>query len=92
MPGWTPVPLRVTLSTLEAALLGIFSLPLSGPVTLGLKVTSTAQLAPGATLADEQVSALMAKSPVIVTPPTSSGRLPVLVTLTVWAALAEPKT
>ena len=61
----TPVPLRVTVCVLPATppLLSVkISEALKVPVPGGVNVTLTAQVLLGATVAPEQVSALMAKS------------------------------
>ena len=51
-----PVPVSGTWSGLDTALLTIVSVPLSAPLTDGVKVTPIVHVALGATGAPEQVS------------------------------------
>jgi hypothetical protein len=91
-----PVPLRATLCGLFAALSVIVRLAVLFPLAVGLKVTLSAQLPLGITVAPVQVSALLAKSPafVPVSPTLAIVRfpLPLLVTVSVWAALVVPSS
>ena len=88
-----PVPLRLTVCGLLAALSMIESVAVRLPVA-EVKVTLTAQVALGSTVAPEQVSALLAKSPafapLIVTVEIVRLALPVLVTVSAWGALVVP--
>ena len=60
----TPLPVRETLSGLEAASEGMEAEPVFGPTESGEKVTLKVQVADGAIVALEQVSLLRLKSPV----------------------------
>jgi hypothetical protein len=51
--GVLPVPVRLTVWGLVKALSVNFSVPLSAPITDGVKVTPTVQVAPAATLAPQ---------------------------------------
>jgi hypothetical protein len=86
-----PVPLRLTVCGLLAALSLIESVAVRLPVAEGLKVTLTAQVPLGITVAPVQVSALLAKSlafvPPIVTVEMLRLPVPVLVTVSAWAGL-----
>jgi len=79
-----PVPLRLTVCGLFAALSLIESVAVRLPVPEGVKVTLTVQLALGISAAPEQVSSLLAKSlafvPLIVTVEISRAVVPLLVT------------
>jgi hypothetical protein len=90
----TPTPDRVTACVLPAALVLLsvkVTVPLAAPVAAGVNVTLTVQVPLGVTVAPVQVSALLAKSLAFAPPSVAvvmvrlSG--PVLVTVTVWAAL-----
>ena len=89
-----PVPLRLTVCGLFAALSLIESVAARLPVAEGLKVTLTAQVPLGITVAPVQVSALLAKSlafvPPIVTVEMLRLPVPVLVTVSAWAGLVVP--
>jgi hypothetical protein len=89
--GAVPVPLKVTVCGLPLALSVKTSEALKLPVVAGVNVTLTAQVLPGVTVAPVQVSALLAKSLGFVPPRAAVEMLrllvPVLVTVTVWAAL-----
>jgi len=86
-----PIPVRLTVCGLFAALSLIESVAARLPVAEGVKVTLTAQVPSGITVAPEQVSALFAKSlafvPPIVTVDVVRLTVPVLVTVSVWVAL-----
>ena len=86
-----PVPLRLTVCGLPAALSAIVSVALLVPVAVGVKATLTVQLPLGATAEPQPVRA---KSPLLV-PDTvrllmPRGAAPTLVTVTLWGALAMP--
>jgi hypothetical protein len=90
--GWTPVPARLTVCGLFAALSAIVRLAVRLPVAVGVKVTLIVQLAPVATL-DPQLLAC-AKSPGFV-PATAieeivRATLPLLVSVTGCEALGVP--
>jgi hypothetical protein len=90
-----PMPLRLTVCGLWAALSMIESVAVRLPVAEGAKVTLTAQVPLGITEATEQVSALLAKSLAFV-PPTVTVEMvrlavPVLVTVSAWAGLVVLK-
>jgi hypothetical protein len=86
-----PIPIRLTVWGLFAALSLIESVAVRLPVAEGVKVTLTAQVPLGITAAPEQVLALCAKSlafvPPIVTAEMVRLPVPVLVTVSVWVAL-----
>jgi hypothetical protein len=85
-----PVPLRLTVCGLFAALSLIESDAVRLPVAPGVKVTLTVQVPLGVTVAPLQVSALTPKSlafvPPIVTVEMVRLAVPVLVTVSAWAA------
>jgi hypothetical protein len=89
-----PVPLRLTVCGLLAALSLMESVAVRLPAAEGLKVTLTAQVPLGITVAPEQVSAPLAKSlafvPPIVTVEMVRLPVPVLVTVSALAALVVP--
>jgi hypothetical protein len=89
-----PMPLRLTVCGLLAALSIIERVAVRLPVAEGVKVTLTAQVALGISVAPEQVSALLANAPafvpLIVTVEIVRLTLPVLVTVSAWAALVVP--
>jgi hypothetical protein len=89
-----PVPLRLTICGLFKALSVIVRLAALVPLAVGVKVTLTAQVALGITVAPVQVSALLAKSlafaPPIVAVEMVKFAVPLLVTVTPWPALAVP--
>jgi hypothetical protein len=91
-----PVPLRATLCGLFAALSVIVRLAVLVPLAVGVKVTLTAQLPFGITVAPVQVSALLPKSLafVPVSPTLVIVRFPdpVLVTVSVCAVLFVPSS
>jgi hypothetical protein len=87
----SPVPVKLTVCGLLEALSAKFSEALRLPVADGVNVTLTVQALLGATGAPVQASALLAKSlafvPPIVTVEIVRLAVPVLVTVSVWAAL-----
>jgi len=90
----TPAPVRSTLWGLPGALSGMLRKAERLPRAVGVKVTLMLQLLPGATLAPEQVSAALLKSPGAVPPsdtlPMVTGNDPVLVTAALWDELVVP--
>ena len=92
--GTIPVPLKLTVCGLLEALSVKFSEALRLPVADGVNVTLTVQVPLGITVAPVQVSALLAKSlafvPPIVTVEMVRLAVPVLVTVSAWAALVVP--
>jgi hypothetical protein len=86
-----PVPVKLTAWGLLEALLVKFSEALRLPVAEGVNVTLTVHVLLGVTVAPVQVSALLAKSlafvPPIVTVEMVRLAVPVLVTVSAWAAL-----
>jgi hypothetical protein len=91
-----PAPLRLTVCGLFAALSLIESVAVRRPVAEGVKVTLTAQVPLGITVAPVQVSALLAKSPAFVPPIVTVEMVrlpvPVLVTVTLCAALVVSRS
>src|SRR5208282_2720387 len=92
--GPPPVPPKFTVWVLPVTLLLLsvkVSVPLRAPVAAGVNVTLTVQVPLGVTVAPVQVSALLAKSLAFVPPTVIVEMLrlavPVLVTVSVWAAL-----
>jgi hypothetical protein len=93
--GIPPEPVRLTVCELGVALSAKLSEALKLPLAGGVNVTLTVQVLPelgvGASVAPEQVSALLAKLlafvPTSVTVEMVRGAVPVLVTVSVWAAL-----
>jgi hypothetical protein len=83
-----PVPLRDTVCGEPEALSVIVRLPLRVPPAVGANVTEMVQLAPTATL-DPQVL-VSAKSPEAAIDVMLRAVVPLLVSVTVWAALVEP--
>src|SRR5262249_53849661 len=84
-----PVPVKVTVCGLVGALSLILNVPVRTPIRVGVKVTPTLQLAPGATVVP-QVLPLMAKSPLMLILLILSVAAPVFVSLTTVAALLAP--
>jgi hypothetical protein len=89
--GLTPVPVRLTVCGLFEASSVKLSEAVRLPVADGVNVTLTVQVLLGFIVAREQVSALLAKSPASV-PPTVTveivrSAVPLLVTVSAWAAL-----
>jgi hypothetical protein len=86
-----PVPLKLTVCGLFAALSLIESVAVRLPVAEGVNVTLTVQVLLGMTVAPVQVSALLAKSLAFVPPSVTVEivrlAVPVLVTVSAWAAL-----
>jgi hypothetical protein len=85
--GATPVPLKGTLNWLPEILSVIVNSPLRVPVAVGVKVTAMVQFAPGVKLVTQVL--LCAKSPVTAMLGVKT-ELPLLVTLTLCAALVVP--
>ena len=89
--GAAPVPVKLTVCGLSEALSVKFSEALRLPIADGVNVTLTVQAPLGVTVAPVQVSALLAKSlafvPPIVTVEMVRLAVPVLVTVSAWAAL-----
>jgi hypothetical protein len=87
----TPVPVKFTVWGLPLALSVKFSEALRLPVENGVNLTLTAQVLLGVTVAPVQVSALLAKSlafvPAMMTVEMVRLAVPVLVTVSAWAAL-----
>ena len=87
----TPVPVRPNVCGLPLALSAKLSEALRIPIADGVNVTLTVQVPMGGTVAPVQVSALLAKSlafvPPIVTAEMVRLAVPVLVTVSAWAAL-----
>jgi hypothetical protein len=84
-----PVPERVTVCGLLGASSAIVTLPVRAPVTVGVNVTLITQVAAGATMPPltQVVPAANAKSPLIVTDERLRVAPPVLVSVTMLAAL-----
>jgi hypothetical protein len=92
--GAVPVPPKLTVWGLLAALSVKFSEALRPPVADGVNVTLTVQVPLGVTVAAVQVSALLAKSPTFM-PPTATVEMvrlavPLLVTVSVCGPLGAP--
>jgi hypothetical protein len=89
--GMVPVPLSATVCGLPEALSVKESEAVREPVAQGLKVTLTAQVPLGITVAPVQVSTLLEKSfasvPLSFTLAIVRFHIPLLVTVTLWAAL-----
>jgi hypothetical protein len=92
--GAVPLPLRDTVCGLPEALSVKVSVAEAAPVTVGLKVRPTTQVALGATLAPLQVLVATANSEAFAPPNTTveilSAMLPPLVTVSVIGALVVP--
>jgi len=86
-----PVPVKATVCGLFAASSLKVNVPLRTPITVGVKVTLTVQLLPGASVVP-QVLLLIAKSPLIVMLLIFSVVVPVFVSLTTFAELVVPST
>jgi len=90
----TPVPVKLTVCGLPLALSVKLSEALRLPVADGVNVTLTVQVLLGVTVAPVQVSALLAKLlafvPPIVTVEMLRLPVPLLVTVSAWAALVVP--
>src|SRR5262245_28157805 len=80
-----PVPERATVVGLFVALLVMVRVPVRAPAAVGRKLTLTVQDAPAAIEVPQELVWL--KSPVTETPDTDAAAVPVLVTVTVCAAL-----
>lgn len=87
-PAATPVPVRLTVFGLSVALSEMLRLPLRVPVAVGVKNTLTVQFAPAATLVPQLF--VCVKSPLAVILEIVSAPLPLLVKVTVCAALVVP--
>jgi len=85
-PGATPVPDKGTVLVIPAMVRVRF--PLRAPAAVGLNVTLTVQDDPAATLLPQLL--VWPKSPEVVIDVTGAAAVPVLVTVTAWAALVEP--
>ena len=83
--GAAPVPDSATVVGLFVALLVTVRLPVRVPDAVGVNVTLTVQEPPAAI--DVPQLLVCAKSPVAATLETDAAAVPVLVTVTVWAAL-----
>ena len=84
--GVMPVPVRATTGAAVGASEAIVSVPVFAPSEVGVKVTSTVHVPPGATAVVHPVAANCAASvPPRVRPETVSGAEPVFVTVTVFA-------
>jgi len=99
MPKSTPTPDRATAWVLPATLLLLsvkVNVPLRAPVAAGVNVTLTVQVPLGVTVVPVQVSALLAKSLAFVPPSVTVEMVrlavPVLVTVSAWAALVVLKS
>ena len=82
------MPDRATVSGLPVALLATVRLPVAAPPAVGVNVTLTVQDAPAAS-EDPQVFVCANGAPAE-TDDRLAVAVPVLVTVTVWAALADP--
>ena len=80
-----PVPDSATVVGLLVALLVTVSVPVRVPDAVGRKLTLTVQEAPAAI--DVPQVLVCGKSPLTETPETVAAAVPVLVTVTAWAAL-----
>jgi hypothetical protein len=91
-PGLAPVPDRAIVCGLPLALSATLTAAVKEPLAAGVKVTLIVQLPPAATLAPQLL--LCAKSlgfaPVSAIPLILKAPLPVLLKVTVWAALVAP--
>lgn len=89
-----PVPVRLADCGVSGVLSAMLRVALRCPAAVGVNVTLTAQVPLEATLAPEQLSALLAKSPgfvpAIVTVEIVRSAAPELVTVTVCAVLVVP--
>jgi hypothetical protein len=89
--GTVPVPLRLIVCGLPGSLSVIVTVPVTLPDALGVNVILTVQLAPDAKVAGGTGQVLVwAKVPVTAIPDTVNGPVPVLESVTVWAALVNP--
>src|SRR5262249_56729449 len=86
-----PVPAKATVCGLVGALSLNVNVPLRTPIRVGVKVTLTVQLAPGATVVP-QVLLPMAKSPLMLILLTLSVPAPVFVSVTTFPGLVVPST
>src|SRR5215468_12503978 len=86
-----PVPVKATVWRLVGALSLNVNVPLRTPIRVGMKVTLTVQLAPGATVVP-QVLLPMAKSPLMLILLTLSVPALVFVSVTTFAGLVVPST
>jgi hypothetical protein len=89
--GALPLPLRFTVCGLVATLSVKVRVPVALPSAVGLNVTPTAQVAPGAT-APEQVLLAIANGPDIATPEMFRGTFWAFVRVSVCAELVAPTT
>ena len=85
---WLPLPLRLTVCGLPAALSVIASVPLRKPPLVGLKVTDIEQFLPAAKFALQLL--VCAKSPVVAMLAILSAAFPVLDKVTGFAELVVP--
>jgi hypothetical protein len=87
-PGTVPVPERATVRGLPVALSVIVTAPVRPPAAVGVNVTLMVQEAPAASEVPQAF--VCAKSPVATMPEIASGAVPVLESVTVWAAEVVP--
>lgn len=85
----SPVPLRETVWAPDDALSVTVKVPVRERMAVGVNVTVTAQLVPA--LSEPAQVLVSEKSPPTVMPLSVRVAVPVFVTVTVWAALAEPR-
>jgi hypothetical protein len=91
--GAPPVPDSGTVCGLFAALSLIVSVPVSAPIKVGAKVTLIWQFFPAARVLPQGFELVArAKSPLVVMLLILSAALPLLVSVTVFAALVSPRT
>src|ERR1700676_837309 len=90
-PGVTPVPVRVTVCGLLAALSVMVTEAARGPTAAGLNVTLIVQFAPVASVAGDFGQVSVSAKSVALVPLTAmlaivSADVPLLVRVTLWAA------
>src|SRR5579884_132381 len=85
-----PMPIRLTLCGLSAALSGMVRIPVLVPVAVGVKWMLIVQLPPGASDGPQDPRPASAKSPLTVSSVKVSGAPPALVTVTNCAELVVP--
>src|SRR5258708_5462674 len=91
-----PLPERATVCGLPLALSAIERLAGSPLVVLGVKVTEMVQLAPAASVVEPDGQVVVCAKSAAFVPPTlmleiESAEVPLFVSVTVWAALVEPR-
>jgi hypothetical protein len=90
--GACPVPLSATVAEVAVEADAMLNVPVEVPPAVGVKATPTAQFAPAAKVSPVHVSCVRLNGDTTVSVSEAAEKLPVLVTVTVCAALGWPMT